>query len=149
MKTILSFITATLMLLNSIGCIRAQNDDEQIIAMLEEFYKSYITEMISSTPPKLVDEKLDSIKSEYCTTNLLQKVEEQELDYDPFLNAQDSKSECLETLNITIDSIKSNSYIINYYVNILDPSYKKIKEEVTIHVAVIKEEGSYKISDVW
>jgi len=54
----------------------------------------------------------------------------------------------MKTLTITKDSTKVNSYTVSYVVNTEDPSNKKIKEKVVVHVSVKKENNSYKINEV-
>lgn len=146
-KMLMSFFTLGFMLFSTFSCKsnQPQNNfsDEQILGMLKSFYTSYIIED-SKMPTNY--EKLDSIKSKYCTANLLNKIEnqfkKQELDYDPFLNAQDCDIEWLKTLTIRKDTKKSNLYYVSYADN-----YNNTK--ITIRLIVVKEKECYKIDSVW
>lgn len=111
--------------------------DEQI-SMLKEFYKGYITE---NAKMPIDFAKVNLMKKKYCTANLLSKIEKEELDYDPFLNAQDSNTEWLKTLSVKKDTNGSNLYQVSYK----DTYSGKL---VVIKLIVIKEKGSYKIDAI-
>jgi hypothetical protein len=72
----------------------------------------------------------------------LNKLKEDELDYDPFLKAQDSNTEWLKTLSIKKDLKESNHYQILY----LD-TYNN--SQIKITVIVVKEKESYKIDSIF
>ncbi len=144
-KTVITFFTVILLFINNYSCIQAQSNgtDEQILKMLNNFYTDYITQMAKDGSPDMT--KIDSIQRKYCTTSLLNKISkglsEEELDFDPFLKAQDSNLECLKTLSISKDS-SNNLYKVSY----LD-SYSKAK--ITIRLIVIKEKENFKIDSVF
>ncbi len=153
MKILISFLITGIMLVNNIGCVRAQNDEKQIVIMLKEFYTSYNSVWARGSKPAILKKELDSLFQKYCTNNLRNEVEKlfqsQGLDHDIFTNDFGTDNESLETMSITKDSTKINDYIISYIVNTEDPSNRKIKQRVTIHIAVAKETEGYKISAVW
>jgi hypothetical protein len=125
----------------AINCHGSQQNypEEQIVRMLEFFYVNYITEN-TKMPPNIT--KIDSLKERCCTTRLLNKLKEDELDYDPFLKAQDSNTEWLKTLSIKKDLKESNHYQILY----LD-TYNN--SQIKITVIVVKEKESYKIDSIF
>lgn len=133
-----SLFTVIMILFNSCGQAQDNSSDGKIISMLKEFYTSYITEN-SKMPPNM--KNIDSMKRKYCTNSLLYKIKKQELDYDPFLNAQDSNTEWLKTLSITKDSNKTNLYIVSYI-----DSYSNNK--ISVKLIIVKEKDSFKINSI-
>jgi hypothetical protein len=132
------FLTVILLLINGCGQAQTKSSDEQAIKILNEFYSNYIIENSKSQ----IDQKtINSLKSKYCTSRLLNKIKIEDLDYDPFLNAQDCDAEWLKTLTITRDSRKPNFYIISFVDNL---SNKKNY----IRLSVIKEKDTYKIDTI-
>lgn len=115
-----------------------QSSDDPIIKMLTNFYTGYLTEI--SRIPEDAD-KIEWIKKEYCTADLLNKLNEQELDYDPFTNAQDIDNNLLKNLIINKDTESDNLYAVSY-----PDSYSK--NQIIIKLKVIKENDSYKIDDI-
>ena len=142
-KMLMSLFTLGIILFNMFSCKSNQpqenTSDEQILGMLKSFYSSYITEN-AKMPLNIA--KIKSIEEKYCTINLLSKLENQELDYDPFLKAQDSNIDWLKTLTIKRDSTKQDLYNVSYI-----EIYSNTK--VTIKLIVIKQEEFYKIDSVW
>ena len=139
-KTFTFFLTLGVMLLNIISCQSNQphSTEEQKIGMLKEFYTSYIT---ANEKIPLDFAKIDSVKKEYCTANLLSKIKKKKLDYDPFLKAQDSNIKWLKSLSVEKDSKEKNLYHVTYTDSF---SGKKI----IIDLIVIKKNESYKIDDI-
>jgi hypothetical protein len=113
--------------------------------MLKEFYTTYISEIGKKrgNNERINWEKINAIPKEYCTVRLLKEIEnDKELDYDPFINAQDADLKSLKTL-----SIKKNIEVPNGYVVTYGDSFGK--EEVSIiKVVVVKEKDGYKIDSV-
>lgn len=118
--------------------------DEQIISLCENFYISYITEISEGTLVNS-DKRLDSIKQIYCTSDLLKnfwrKMENNEMDWDPFIKAQDANIKCLKTLNVGKNTQQINWYFVSYIDN-----YNG--EKVVIELKYIKDNGSYKIDSI-
>lgn len=77
--------------------------DKQMEKMLMTFYTSYLQEF-SNQNLKESERKLDSIKDRYCTKTLLDSIsnefENNELDYDPFIKAQDVSVNMIKSLSI-------------------------------------------------
>lgn len=135
------FFTAVMFFFYSC-CNFAQNDlseDQQIKDMLKEFYTSYMTQ-IDKGP--IDPKKENSIREKYCTVKLLKEIEnDEELDYDPWLNAQDAGVKSLNTLTIKNNIEISNGYVVTY-----EDTYAKKK--ISIKLTVVKEKGGYKIDSV-
>ena len=123
-------------------CNFAQNnlsEDQQMRDMLKEFYTSYIIQFTKWPPdPK----KEGSIRRKYCTARLLKEIKnDEELDYDPRLSAQDSDPKILKTLTITKSDGIPNGYIVTYEDDFT-------KNKISIKLVVIKEKDGYKIDSV-
>lgn len=127
------------------SCNFAQNnisEDQQIRDMLKEFYTSYITQMAEKLPLDI--KKINSIKKKYCTVRLLKEIEnDEDLDYDPLIDAQDADVAWLKTL-----SIKNNIGIPNGYIITYESSSKYDTEKASIKMTVVKEKDGYKIDSV-
>ena len=141
-KILLTFFTTAILFFNcKLVSSQSNSSDEQMLTMLKTFYTNYITESSGSSDEK----KLDLIKRQYCTAELLKKIEQQlktgTLDYDPFVKAQDCDKEWLKTLTVKKDSAKNNLFLVTWLDN-----YSK--KQVTIHLSIIKQMESYKIDSV-
>lgn len=138
MRHIIGFLTVILTFLFLSGC---QTDSIEFSGetVIKTFYTEYMTEVASST---IVDEE-NSIKKKYCTKDLLDKIKKQfsegDLDYDPFLNAQDANVENIPSLTVLRDSQITDKYIVSYIDN-----YSK--QRITINLLL---NDSLKIKSVW
>lgn len=92
------------------------------------------------------EKKLDSILTKYCAPDLLHKIKQKtdagDLDYDPFLKAQDVDTASLKTITFTKDPKRPDAYTFSYVAN--QGKYKPV-----IHLIVAKLNGVLKITDVW
>lgn len=120
--------------------LEAEQQDAACVA-LQEFYQAYITEGAKNTTDGTA---LHAIKEKYVTKNLLSELQQAlskgELDYDPFVNAQDFNFDWLGTLEISKDKSLPATYHVSYA-----NSYEK-DGKTHIKVAVVNEGGRYKIS---
>lgn len=111
---------------------------------LQEFYYSYITEGAKSGSNASA---LHAIQEKYVTKDLLSQLQhafsEGELDYDPFINAQDFNLDWLATLTITKDEVLPATYHVSYA-----DAYKK-DGKTHIKLSVVNEAGHYKISKLY
>lgn len=138
------------------GCAQSQNEDEQIISMLREFYIAYNTvwENATTYKPEEFENKVFSLQQKYCSDRLQGEIkkyyETYKLEHDLLTNDfGGTDSETLKsTLTITKDTTKENSYVVSYTVKIKAPSTPR-EEKNVIHLTVVKEKGSYKIDEVW
>jgi hypothetical protein len=140
-KILIPFFTVTMVFITSFGQAQNKSSDEQVIKMLTDFYSSYIT-TFSEMPSSANTAKQKALKKKYCTATLLKKIEKDELDYDPFLKAQDSDTEWLKTLVVRKNPKKPNGYLVSYR----DPNNNTT---ISMNVSVIKENDRFKINAVW
>jgi len=139
-KMFMIFFTTSFMLFNMVSCksqTQNKSSDEEIKNMIKSFYTGYITENVKMPPN---GSKIFSLKKQYCTTYLLDKINNQELDYDPFLKAQDANLEWLKTLIVKKDSSKKDFYAVSYTDN---------NKQIIIKLNVIKQNDSFKIDSIW
>lgn len=108
-------------------------NDSTALVFIRMFYKEYLLEF--------ENDFVDSVRRKYCTPELIKKIVNKELDYDPFLNAQDFDDSLLRTL----DAKKSNTPQGYYIVSYVDGYSKK---KVYIVISLAEHEGEYRISDV-
>lgn len=139
-RNLISFFAISIMLLSGSTYLQAQDNsfDKQALTMLREFYTSYITEISKAGPPN--EKKLNALKRKFCTTSLLKKIEKEEMDFDPFLKAQDSDASILKTLAFKKEPQK-NSYVASYVDN-------NSGNSIAIHLKVINENNALKISSI-
>ena len=131
------FIVAVLSFTSQYAQCQNRNDEKEVLKLLNEFYHKYITE--NSKVP-LDEVRINSIKAKYCTSRLINRIKNQRLDYDPFLNAQDCDITWLETLVVN-KGITQNQYIVSYKDNFT-------KNDVIIKLNVVKQGGSFKIDSI-
>jgi hypothetical protein len=122
----------------------AQNNliEEHATKMLRNFYTSYIN--LIARERLFTDVEIDSIRSIYCTTKLINEIKNKyltlELDFDPFLHAQHSETDWLKTLSIRKDLKRNDIYYISYaYANRLR----------TTKLHIVAEKGDYKIDHIF
>jgi hypothetical protein len=130
----------SLLFLTSYALFAQDSSDQEKIKVLKEFYRAYTTEIQHID---LNSERLDSIEKKYCTQKLLDWWENEELNYDPFINAQDLNPELYKILNIYRDNSRENKFIVtyNYFEN--KPEY-----ESKIELIVIRSGDGYKIDQI-
>jgi hypothetical protein len=152
MKKKLILIIASILILSNISCIRAQDEEKQVISMLEEFYVAYNT-VSANSGLDILKPKLDSLQKKYCTKRFqkeLKKIfEVHGLDHDVLLNDVYTEDiESLKTMSITKDKTRDNTYLIIYDAVVTGIDYKKKIQKVQIFVVVAKEDGVFKIDNV-
>ncbi|HEY1163728.1 MAG TPA: DUF3828 domain-containing protein [Chitinophaga sp.] len=134
-----SFLIAVFAVMSLSGPAHATAPSDASMEMLKQFYTAYIAEFLKDEPS---EKKLHSIRKQYCTAGLLNKIKGAELDYDPFLNAQDADEDWLKTLSVTKDpQRKKDAYIIS----LVD---KDTQTKTTIRLLVVKEKERYKIDAI-
>ena len=115
-----------------------KSSNDSAATMLKQFYTSYIT----ASEQSLDEKKLDLIKKQYCTKRILNRIaKDEELDADPFVQAQDTNIDWLRTLVINKDAQKSNVYNVSY-----EDTYTK--KRIVIKLLVVKEGQKYKIDNI-
>jgi len=150
MKKMIYLITTIFLIQSSWFSAQYNNSDNIIIAMLNEFYVGYSNIWsIPSLSPDILDRKLDSIQEKYCTLRLRSEAKRYLEDgHDLLTNDYGIGIESLKTLAIIKDSVKENSYIVNYNVVNSDATNKPVRQHVSLNVFVVKEKGIYKIDKV-
>jgi hypothetical protein len=128
------------------------SEEKQVIKTLRTFYKEYFTEQTKIGVDGIVGTgtnyaKVELIRKKYCTQNFLvklRKTTENELDYDPLVNAQDFDMKSYETLKIIRDKKGSNVYLISFdYFK-----YDKDNIQEPIKIVIVKDKGIYKIDSI-
>jgi hypothetical protein len=118
--------------------------------MLKEFYTEYNAVWSIKPPltPEIMNSKLDSLIVKYCTSKLRNEAKKQ-LEYGQDLLTNDLGSTNLnESMKIEKDSTKENGYIVSFIASNSDASGKLVKQEVVLHVSVVKEKDNYLINEV-
>lgn len=108
--------------------------------MLREFYTLYITE---NDKKKRDDLRIATIKEKYVTPKLIAKIDSAmlyyNLDYDPFVNAQDYDTAWIKTLEIAPVPERTNTFDICY-------TYNRNSKSCTT-VVLVESEGKYMIDN--
>lgn len=108
--------------------------------MLREFYTLYITE---NDKMKRDDLRIATIKEKYVTPKLIAKIDSAmlyyNLDYDPFVNAQDYDTAWIKTLEIAPVPERTNTFDICY-------TYNRNSKSCTT-VVLVESEGKYMIDN--
>ncbi len=135
---IIFFIILTLFFNGFSQAQTSEPEHELIKKRLKAFYVSYISE----SAKEIVNiKKIDAIKMKYITEKLLKKIDKEELDYDPIINAQDCDVQWLKTLEIIKSSSTTQIYIVSY-----TDGYSKRKNSIKLFIT--KEFGSFKIANI-
>ena len=114
-KTVI-ILSVIALILNACGQTKSKTPEQT----LKEFYTQHITvcdEMSMSDKSKKEEflTKKSKIEEEFLTKEFRRKLDIAELDYDPFLDAQDCDKEWIKTLEITQITEQENMYKVCYY----------------------------------
>jgi len=151
MKKGLVLIIANILLLSSISCVSAQDEEKQIVSMLQEFYVAYNT-VSANCGLDVLKTKLDSLQRKYCSQKFRIELKKfydiHGLDHDILIN--DVYTEDIKNLRISVtkDDTRKNTYYVSYIAVVTGMGNKKTNEKVQIHVTVVKEGETYKIDNV-
>lgn len=104
---------------------------------LKSFYKSYIAE--SNKVPE-DQAAIGALKSKHCTAKYLGQLAGEELEADPFLNAQDVDPSWAETLEVTPDDVVKDQFAVCF------PLADKSKH--CVEVTMVEDGGSWKIDNI-
>lgn len=95
-----------------VSSVFSQTDEtEKGIEFIKEFYSNYLT-TCDKVPMEL--EELDRLKAENCTVELIKRLDERSIDYDPFLDAQDCSVRWLESFKISRVNTDQLKFRVNY-----------------------------------
>lgn len=151
MKKKFALFIASILIFTTIGCIRTQNEEEQIVSMIKEFYIAYNTAW-AKCGLDVLKTQLDSLQQKYCSQSFRKELKKQfdihGLDHDVLIN--DVYTEDIVSLNISVtkDDTRKNTYYVSYIAIVTGMGNKKTNEKVQIHVTVVKEGEIYKIDNV-
>lgn len=124
---------------------QAVNQDQETVAMLTNFYTIYIHEYSSNDDVRIMELNIDSLLRKHCTANLLDKINKDiqagNLNYDPFINAQDANADSINSLSINVDVNNANIYVVSY----IDSFSKK---KISIKLTVLKTADGPKIDSI-
>lgn len=131
----LFFICSLIFSLNLQAASEELKHKEDEILLIKSFYNSYI-----AAACKLPDDvkSIEVIKTKFLTKRFLKELNSSELDYDPFLDAQDCKEDWVKTLKVISDDSKNN-YIACY----------KYQDSLRcVRLFLTKQDKYYKINNV-
>jgi hypothetical protein len=113
--------------------VRVNPGDSTAAIFIRIFYQEYLL--------GLENDFADSVRAKYCTPDLIKKLANMELDYDPFLNAQDFDDNLLKKLDIKRANDPQGYYVVSYM-----DDYNN--ENVYIVMSLAEHEEGYRISDL-
>jgi hypothetical protein len=147
-----NMISVVIVFIISCGTEMNNSSEKQAENMLLEYYtKHFQIWEIPSLPSNVRYEKLDSLMQKYCTTKLRNEAREVFENVGADFLTNDLIGNINENLKVERDTIDKNGYIVSFISDIatyLDAPGEQTKKQVTIHVTVIMEGGSYKINSV-
>lgn len=106
--------------------------DEAPSEFIKVFYAEYLSALATGSTESVIDA--------HCTPELASRLANSDLDYDPFLNAQDFDENVLKTLEVT-QSERQEFFVVSYM-----DSYSNSKVYVAMRLVAAK--GGHRISDV-
>lgn len=112
------------------------NQTEAKIEFIEDFYKAYISEL-----SEMDLDRIDSLERKFLTVELRNKLKEEDLHYDPFLNAQDFDDDILEKLAYDEHPEKKDVVKVSYIDDYTSST-------VSIFLEVVEIANGYRISSV-
>ena len=149
MKTILTYV-AFIMLMSNCGQAQKNTSEKEITAMLKEFYTAYNSVWTTkpALAPDVLDSKLHSLIVRFCTARLADKAKTSLEDGIDLLTNNLVSVNSNENLKVEKILTQENEYIVSFVAANSDTLGKLIRQQVTIHVTVVKEGDSYKIDSV-
>ena len=110
----------------------------QALESLKTFYKGYIAET-SKLPENRA--AVESLKAQHCTARYLKQLAAEDLEADPFLNAQDVEESWASNLEVTPDDVVQNQFAVCYTA-----SFDNSKH--CVEVTMVEDGGSWKIDNI-
>lgn len=114
----------------------------EAVKMLTTFYHAYLDEIVTATDLPASEKRLDSLRMAYCDPKLIAHnnaaFENEELDYDPFINAQDADESMRDSVTIKYVENSNNQYEVSCKSAYSD-------EVITVLVTVGEINGEVKI----
>lgn len=154
MRTVLYFFISAIILFGNSSCIVAQKDtsEKQIVSMLNEYYMTHNKIWVNKPPfsPEILESKLDSLQSIYCTELFrIKAMESLEEGFDALTNDQGTGDKIIQKFSITKNLPKPNSYVVSYYSSNIDPFGNYTSKKIILNVLIVNENDQYKIASVW
>lgn len=115
-----------------------KTEQAQAIAMLKEFYTSYIRE---NAKMEVDFEALDALEAKCLSEELIDRLSGVSLEYDPFLDAQDVDESWVKTLTVKPVEGQDDAYKVCY-------RYDGNEPETCVTLFLIKQNGRYLINDI-
>ena len=109
------------------------------ILFLKEFYKKYVFEFEKINANQ---NDIDSLIKVHCSDKFLTNLYNSDINYDPFLNAQDVTSDIFKSFKVETDINTTNAFIISYN-NDYDNS------QIIIKIKLVKVNDKYKIDSFY
>ena len=151
MKLFRKVLGIILILLANFSCGQTLNEDNSNIEMLTNFYNSY-NAIFATEPPlhhEILDKKLDSLVSIYCTVKLQNEARKYwDYGHDIMTDDYGACKESLSSLKIVKNHSKENFYSISYNVFLYPVPNRPELKEISFNVALLKENDSYKIDEI-
>ena len=121
---------------NSVNKNSSESSDK--VKFIENFYTEYLL-ALNQVPMNF--DSIQNIKLKYCSKDLLEKFETNEMYHDPFINAQDFEDDIRDKLNIEIDSTDEKTIIVRYTDNYSNT-------DLIIELKLIEFGNTFKINGV-
>ena len=112
-------------------------EEEKTIQFLKEFYVAYILEC---DKPDGNWKTLLSLRNKHLTKNLIKRLDELDLDYDPIIEGQDCDKSWLNTLEVNSEEGQKNVFNICFF-------YAFENQMKCIRLSVVYDDGNYLIDD--
>ncbi|GAB1858707.1 hypothetical protein MHTCC0001_35470 [Flavobacteriaceae bacterium MHTCC 0001] len=107
-------------------------------SFIKSFYKDYISEIEGL---EVDTSKIQSILDKYCSSKLIKAIKSaKELDYDPFIDAQDVPPKFLKSIEIDKVDGKENRFVASYL-------FGEVRNNIELDL--VKEENQLKIDKVY
>lgn len=106
------------------------------VEFVKKFYEAYIIDF-ERIPTD--ENATETLLNKYCTAKMIDKVYDEDLDYDLFLNAQDVDENLRNSITYTS---KSANIVQVRYVSIYDSSVTKV------NVYLLKDKNNFKVDSV-
>lgn len=111
--------------------IKATDRNKEYIEFLKEFYTEYLIKTNLDNQKNKIYQNFITILNKYCTSSLVEKILNAEIDYDPFIYAQDFHISILNYLKVEKYGDNLGYYEVSFrYTNEDDSQRTRIRLEV-------------------
>lgn len=120
------------------GQAKATSSQADASQWLKQFYATYITKCYTGAS----GEEMKAFEKSSCTAAYFNELQaDEEMDVNPFLNAQDCDTATIKTLKVDKDPQVKDRYIVSY-------SWSSPDSRKDILVTITKEQDAFKISHI-